>query len=117
MSFTTAATSAPAANTPGSRSTVSPPIATSGMIPIRRFHSEIRSSPCGDQGITLSDVAPKRDELTVYLTVKLKWPGTKSIRGNCASLKGGCENRALAGYNLDVNPRDRYRKVGLFGMA
>src|SRR5207237_6513510 len=37
ISVTTAATSAPAANTPGRRSSVRPPTATSGIVAIRRF--------------------------------------------------------------------------------
>ena len=33
------------------RSTLRPPIATSGIAPMRRFHSPIRSRPCGAKAI------------------------------------------------------------------
>ena len=46
MSVTTEMMSAPAARTPPARSTVMPPMATSGRGPIRRFHSVTLSSPC-----------------------------------------------------------------------
>ena len=51
-----AATSAPASNTPPSRSSVMPPMATSGMAPMRRFHSASRGSPCGCHGMTFRSV-------------------------------------------------------------
>jgi len=38
MSVTTETMSAPASNTPGARSNVMPPIATSGIAPIFSFH-------------------------------------------------------------------------------
>ena len=56
MSPTTAAESAPAFRQSSARSSVSPPIATSGRSPISFFHSPIRSSPCGANGIFFSAV-------------------------------------------------------------
>src|SRR5581483_3651913 len=56
MSVTTAAESAPAARTPGSRSSVMPPMATSGVAPMRPFHSPMRPSPCGANAIALRRV-------------------------------------------------------------
>src|SRR3546814_8305776 len=51
MSVTTERMSAPAASTPGARSTVRPPMATSGIAPTRRFHSFTFSRPCGSHFI------------------------------------------------------------------
>ena len=54
ISVTTAALSAPASKTPGSRSGVSPPMATRGRSPTRAFQRFSFSKPCGAQGIFLS---------------------------------------------------------------
>ena len=56
MSVTTETMSAPASRQALARSMSSPPIATSGMAPIRRFHSAMRARPCGAKAIALSRV-------------------------------------------------------------
>ena len=49
--------SAPASKQPAARSSVMPPIATSGRSPISRFHSAMRDRPCGAHGIGFTVVA------------------------------------------------------------
>jgi hypothetical protein len=55
-SLTTAMESAPAAKISAACSNLMPPIATSGMLPIRFFHSVIFGMPCGSKRIDLSVV-------------------------------------------------------------
>ena len=62
MSVTTETMSAPAARQARPRSMLRPPMATSGIAPIRRFHSPIRSSPCGAEAHGLQDRRIDRPE-------------------------------------------------------